>query len=728
MKKMTLILIAALAAACGNGGETSESPGTDAVDSASDAFWHGGDAPSVTGCTDDSQCDDGNDCTEDRCHWDHTCINAPMDARSCDDGDPCTTDDQCLDGLCLPGPALDCDDGNPCTVDSCDPAEGCAHGNSNKECDDGNGCTVDDTCVDGACIGTAPLCDDGNDCTADSCDEATGECTFIPQSNFPCDDANACTNGDQCHRGVCIPGTPVSCDDRNPCTIDSCIEKPREEGGGCLHTPDVGLPCSDGNPCSSQDACTDEGTCLGTGGNCDDDNPCTTDICNPIEGCYYEPASGESCDDGDPCTATSTCKAGICVPGPTIDCDDDVGCTLDSCDEEGLCVHTPDDLACNDGLFCNGQEWCDGDLDCQDGEAPDIDDGIPCTTDSCHEELDLIQHLPQHFLCNDSDPCTTDLCNPETGCQNNEKVCDDANPCTADSCNPADGQCLFQPLGECCLVDSDCVAGEPCTGGVCDSQNNECAFYPMLCDDHDPCTADSCADGCQHQPIPGCLDECDTALDCLFAMQPKDYCVTFACVDDADAGHTVCETSPKPCDDDRTCTVDSCDPALGCLFVPIPWCQEPCDTDADCEDGDACSSDACVDGLCANESDICDDGLACTGGECNPLTGQCQLFECPACQCPTCQADADCDDSNLCTTDVCLVPVPGEPGVCRHLPVPCNDGNPCTKDMCLNKQGCFHVDNPDCTGCHNDADCDDSIPCTTDSCVDNYCTHAWSCG
>ena len=43
-------------------------------------------------------------------------------------------------------------------------------------------------------------------------------------------------------------------------------------------------------------------------------------------------------------------------------------------------------------------------------------------------------------------------------------------------------------------------------------------------------------------------------------------------------------------------------------------------------------------------------------------------------ECPTgCQADNECDDGNLCTSDICL---PG--GECEHHQADCNDGNPCT--------------------------------------------------
>lgn len=714
-------------AACGTN-QTVERP-ADLQDGAGEAFWHGGDAPLPTGCQSDDECDDLNVCTEDSCHYDGTCLNEPLVALACDDGNACTIGDLCSEeGVCGGGSLKNCDDLVQCTDDSCNSDTGCTHEPTADgfECDDGELCTTLDQCQGGICVGTAPLCDDGNDCTADPCEPESGECTHIDQSNIPCDDQNACTNGDLCTQGACIPGTPAECDDNNPCTIDDCLEVGADEGGGCSHLPEVGKPCDDSNPCSVDDLCNDNGDCLGQGGSCDDEDPCTTDLCSPLDGCYHEPANGGACDDNNPCTGTGTCKGGECASGPPIDCDDDVDCTLDSCDEIGECVHTPDDTFCDDDLFCNGGEWCDSEFGCLGDGPPDEDDGIECTVDSCLEETDILQHLPQHYLCDDDDPCTLDSCNALAGCENPAKVCDDSNPCTVDSCDPVSGDCLFTPLGECCMVDSDCLGEDPCLGGICDVGAHSCSFYALLCDDHDPCTQDSCDAGCKHEPIEGCVNECESDLDCFFAQANPNLCTFPTCTTDNGTGS--CVYPVRSCDDGLTCTQDLCDSALGCQYVSIPWCQQPCLEDLDCASDDACDAPACVEGACANEPDLCDDGLACTGGECHPQTGECQLFECPACICPTCESDGECDDGSLCTHDICLLPGGDLPGQCRHIPLECNDGNPCTKDLCLNQSGCQFYDDPACTGCHTAIDCADDTLCTTDSCVDGLCEHVWVCG
>src|SRR5262249_11402945 len=108
---------------------------------------------------------------------------------------------------------------------------GCVHINNNTAtCDDGNACTNGDHCSAGACIGTTINCDDNNICTEDNCNTVTG-CTHTSNSR-PCSDGNACTLGDNCSNGNCVSGPLTDCDDNNPCTSDSC-----DRVNGCTHQP-----------------------------------------------------------------------------------------------------------------------------------------------------------------------------------------------------------------------------------------------------------------------------------------------------------------------------------------------------------------------------------------------------------------------------------------------------------------------------------------------------------
>jgi hypothetical protein len=78
------------------------------------------------------------------------------------------------------------------------------------------------------------------------------------------------------------------------------------------------------------------------------------------------------CDDGAFCTGAETCDGnGHCQPGTPVDCDDGVGCTVDSCNEgTDSCDNVPTDGVCDNGLYCDGVEICDAQLDCQSGAYP----------------------------------------------------------------------------------------------------------------------------------------------------------------------------------------------------------------------------------------------------------------------------------------------------------------------------------------------------------------------
>jgi len=96
-------------------------------------------------------------------------------------------------------------------------------------------------------------CDDGNVCTIDGCLASTGECTHT-NSDYPCDDANACATGDTCGAGACMGGPALPCDDFNACTTDSC-----DPSFGCFYQDNTPL-CDDGSACTL-DTC-DPGTGL----------------------------------------------------------------------------------------------------------------------------------------------------------------------------------------------------------------------------------------------------------------------------------------------------------------------------------------------------------------------------------------------------------------------------------------------------------------------------------
>jgi len=143
------------------------------------------------------------------------------------------------------------------------------------------------------------LCVAPTSCTTASCVGAT--CVIAPRPDTsPCDDLNACTTGDRCSAGVCVPGSNVDPNDGNACSIDSCNPLL-----GVQHTPaPATTACSTGSTCTTNDHCSGvDLTCVpGTNVPIDDGQVCTSDACvegvgvvhAPIAGCDPTATTGES--------------------------------------------------------------------------------------------------------------------------------------------------------------------------------------------------------------------------------------------------------------------------------------------------------------------------------------------------------------------------------------------------------------------------------------------------
>src|SRR5687768_13909100 len=88
--------------------------------------------------------------------------------------------DAMVDG---PTPCLrdfECDDGVECTIDRCAGGE-CARLADDRRCDDGLYCSGDERCdLTLDCVTTPRACDDGVSCTHDACDESVDMCVADP--------------------------------------------------------------------------------------------------------------------------------------------------------------------------------------------------------------------------------------------------------------------------------------------------------------------------------------------------------------------------------------------------------------------------------------------------------------------------------------------------------------------------------------------------------------------
>ncbi|UCG16928.1 MAG: hypothetical protein JSV19_02615 [Phycisphaerales bacterium] len=234
-------------------------------------------------------------------------------------------------------------------------------------CDDGLFCNGTDTCSGGTCVHSGDPCLGGPECN-DTCNEAGNNCYNPAGSGCGDPGTTDCDNPDTCDGfGTCVdnykpPGTPCT-DDGNDCTDDEC-----DGFGLCIHPYEPnGTPC--GDP-----------------GDTDCDNP---DYCW-YGACYenYEPAGTLCTDDGNDCTDDECDGFGVCIhpdsPAGT-PCGDptDTDCdNPDTCDGAGMCLDNyepPGTLCTDDGMFCNGDEYC------FDGFCSEHS-GFPCAGGEwCHE-------------------------------------------------------------------------------------------------------------------------------------------------------------------------------------------------------------------------------------------------------------------------------------------------------------------------------------------------------
>jgi len=310
--------------------------------------------------------DPGAACTGGRCALSATCCSSCIDSTGA-----ClsSTSEHCgLGGAAC----TDCGQCGTCTGGSCQPTTG-------GGCDDGNPCTEDDTCANGTCAGTAVPTDDGNDCTTDSCDPMGGITHTNVMPGTRCDDGASCTMNEECndHDGdgdmgtpfTCLDMTSIDCADGNPCTSDT----PPCMGTTCPHTPEMnGTPCANDLRCVFNKACQD-GACTGEARNCNDDNPCTTDSCDemdgpnvdPVTGCKHEPRStSTTCDDANPCTESDHCTSDGSCAGTVKECT-----ALDECHGIGSCdpgTGECTDPRLQDGTACENTGLC-ADGECQGG-------------------------------------------------------------------------------------------------------------------------------------------------------------------------------------------------------------------------------------------------------------------------------------------------------------------------------------------------------------------------
>ena len=212
-----------------------------------------------------------------------------------------------------------------------------------------------------------------------------------------------------------------------------------------------------------------------------------------IQVCSGGCTSDADCDNGLFCDGAETCNlgTGACEAGTAPDCGDGVSCTVDSCNEgSDSCDNVPTDSLCDNGLFCDGAETCDVINDCQAGAAPNCDDGVGCTNDSCNEGSDSCDNTPDNANCDDGLFCNgAETCDAVNDCQAG------SDPCAGGACDEAGDVCLE------CSIDADCDDGlfctgvETCVGGACQASGDPCGAGETCNEGTDACDV---AGNCDH--------------------------------------------------------------------------------------------------------------------------------------------------------------------------------------------------------------------------------------
>ena len=687
-------------------------------------------------CTPDCE---GKECGDDGCDGD--CGSCPEAAPTCKEGkcvvdcEPDCAQKECGDDGCG-GDCGECDDGLGCTEDKCQegqcsvelqqffclvegicvPSGTKAPANLCTEClpntaTDGWTAAEDGTPCGGTKICFQGACCDGaancgdRECGADGCGGTCGEC---PDGLPICDEDS----------GVCISDCVPSCDG-NECGDDGC----GTACGECVK----GYECAaidEGTECLAQCGALCEGKACGVAGvsgececgTCFDDHLCTDDEC--VDGACAYVDNNVECDDGNPCTGNDMCQGGSCQ-GDLLPPEQLVV-------EECLCLSDEDCEELEDGDVCNGTLECNGAAIppvCQvvQGSILECDDGNPCTENACDPDNGCV-----FAADNDADCSDENVCNGLETCSNGNCLpgqpleCDDANPCMDDSCDQQQG-CLNVPNDQnSCQDDDVCNGDEYCDGGGCMSG------APLVCSDNNICTLDLCAadTGCE---FPSNESACDDGL---------------VCTDDG-CGNNECTNAIQAffCVVDKTCvpsgTVDPADACSQCQpnSSQTGWTELPdgtpcgagsvCFGGACCKKSLNCAGKDCGDDGCGGICGGCPKSFFCNDGNCeeDPCEPSCAGKECGPDGCSdTC---GDCLANEFCTVQGICICLPdcvgkfcGSDG-CGELCGECPEKHTCQAGECV-EDPC----QPQCVGkeCGDDACGDVCGACEQDeACVDGSC-------
>jgi hypothetical protein len=362
-------------------------------------------------CFNNTGCEDGNPCTQNLCNAGE-CLD-PQPILGC-----CNSDEQCGQGggcgcvgntWTCSGSTGSCVDNacevateqtfceNGCGDAGCEQAPACL---TDWDCKDFNACT-DDVCSGGECsnpvipgavgvpCGESHVCQPSGDCQLVECISA-GQCEdFDPCTEESCSNSQ-CVHEDKCeYSGEAIK---LTCDDHSDCEGSGMGEYCVYSIGAdksycqvCANETEQNYPCEEGYLCHwgvtgqhpdyfshywCQEIECDEAL------DCDDEDPCTTEICslgecfhNSIEACEVCDADSDCQELSSVCsgnaliTYSGTCEEGLCEQSEE-DCSFDC---VEWSDESQYCAECEVNDDCSFGQVCTENKLCGwmGNLQCK---------------------------------------------------------------------------------------------------------------------------------------------------------------------------------------------------------------------------------------------------------------------------------------------------------------------------------------------------------------------------
>ncbi len=335
-------------------------------------------------------------------------------------------------------------------------------------------------------------------------------------------------------------------------------------------------------------------------------------------------------------------------------------------------------------------------------------------------------------FCNGADTCSVGKCSEHSG-----------DPCTRGntSCDPDQNACAG------CTADDECPAGVFGEWGDCTGADGTCSQEGLQSRTAITFSCDS--DGvCQ-------MNERTAPQTCTRSTDGVSCSDDNACTENDQCADGTCGGPTKLCDDGKECTVNTCNPEVGCRFDPVPFGGE-------CGDGHCDGIGGCV--TCANVGQACSTGNPCERGEircvggsptcvavgpaaagtvCSAAAGACDLPEvcngvdttCPTNrfqQGTTCRPAAGaCDVAETCTGTSAFCPgnTLQNPGfTCRAAAGACDVAETCTGTDPVCPLDRLHSQGFTCRG--SAGDCDVAETCTGASAacpVDSFVPSTTTC-